>query len=254
MFREIFFAIFFLVFVAYAQQPKHMAAETEREEWLPQKLGGRIMAGWTKTPKGSSSEWFDVYTNYDNMGETLMPSILGGVFEMGLALYAYPINIITLSAELNYKFFTSNYCYGGHVCGYRNPHVKHDRDYIAWVTIHNNTISVPALIRFGPVDGKGGFYFEYGYQWGFPFYSSMWIRKGDKFSYDEYKGQIDFSEFRPKTDQALVFGFGLQDRFVAYGLRFIYHLTELDRNKNFKAPFVIGITINERFSYIFFED
>jgi hypothetical protein len=205
-------------------------AEQERKEMQPIRFGWRIMGGITATPGGSSSEWFDkTYGIYEDIGKGNWHH--GGIFTFGLTLNIWPTNIMALVSELNYNFFSSNYCYG-------EKHWNNcEDDKIIWATLYTNTVSVPVLLRFGK--RKGNNYFEMGYQWGFPFHSSMWIR-------GEVSDEKNFSDHRLKMDQAIILGFRLPDNnttSVAGGFRFIYNWTKMDRYGTLSGPFAIGFTM-----------
>ncbi|MCL2282647.1 MAG: PEGA domain-containing protein, partial [Fibromonadales bacterium] len=212
-------------------------AEQTRDQIQRIKLGFRIAGGLTITPSGSSPEWFDAYDagiNYKNIGTAEMGGNPGGLFELGLTLNIWPFSVMALVAELNYSFFTANYCWGGEECG-------DSKDYIIWTRIYNHSLNIPVLLRLGKRDV---FYFEAGYQWGFPFYSYVWPRKGDDFNPE---GSVEYPKSRMQNNQALVFGFGIQNSELIFGLRFTYYLTEFDRHNTLKSPVAIGIQMGSYF-------
>jgi len=251
-------ALFFILlfaFTTYGQQNEELSSEERkriREERLnghmrPIKPGFRITAGSSTTYEGSSSQWFDVYQGYDNMGEAQKVGA-GGLFAIGLTLNIWPSDLVALITELNYNFFSSNYCYGeGYCVDNKDPNIEN----IIWATIYNNTISIPVLLRLGP--RFDGVYFEAGYQWSFPFYSSMWVRKGNKFPYEEYDDRINFSKYRRKIDHAIVLGIGGQSWYgFGGGLRFFIPLTKLDKAGTLNSPFTFGLLLGIDFQ-LFFE-
>jgi len=200
----------------------------------PVKLGWRMTFGSSTTYEGSDSKWFDVYQGYDNMGEAQRVGY-GEFFAVGLTLNIWPYDIVAFIMELNYNFFSSNYCYGGGFCmpyQYNKP-----EDYIIFVNIYNHTVSVPVLLRLG---SRAGLYSEAGYQLGFPFYSNMHVKKGNKFSYEEYDNRINFSEFRREIDHTVALGFGVQIYNFNLGFRFFIPLTKLDKAGTLKSPFTYG--------------
>jgi hypothetical protein len=216
-------------------------AEGEKVEEQSVRLGVRGTVGIGLIFDGQNSEWFDnIYGKYDEMSKADIDRDLQ--FAIGLTLNIWPSDIMALAAELNYNFFNSSYCYDG------GCDKSDSSDYFMHVSISSHTISVPVLLRLG---GKKGFYFEAGYQFGIPFYSTATVKSGKKFHYDNnIKDERVFLDFRTEMDQALVFGLGSRFHGMSgshysnnsLGVRFIYHLTKLDKDGTMNAPFLIGVT------------
>ena len=199
-------------------------------------IGWHIMAGITVTPGGSTSEWFDMtYTKYEEMDDTSKE--VGGIFAFGFTLSLWPFDVMALVTELNYNFFTSNYCFGEDCSGNAND------EYFMLTTVYNNTIGVPILLRFGE---RVGYCIEIGYQWEFPFYSSTETRSGNLFTYGEFDTDSkSFSKHRSKVNQAIIVGFAKvweRDK-LYFGARLIYNLTKLDRYGTLNAPSALGFIV-----------
>ena len=199
------------------------------------RFGWNFMLGITVNIEGSSSKLFNLlYPEYNNMGKAdwNTPSgPFGGIIAGGLALNLRPSSVMAIVTELNYNFFSSNYCYG-------DKCIMDSTDYSLWATLYSNTISVPVLLRLGE---SNGYFFETGFQWNMPFYSSLWLR-GD------VSDRRDFSEFRFDLDRVLVFGLGYGFSNFAgsgsLGLRCTYNLSKLDKYGTLNGPVSIAFTMH----------
>jgi hypothetical protein len=229
------------------EQLEQIAEEGKKVEEQLVRFGVRATLGLGINFGGQSSEWFDmIYGKYDEVNETEWSVVGSGNIAIGLTLSIWPSDIRALAAELNYNYSGSNYCYGSS-CSKKS-------DYFMSIQTSSHLISVPILLRLGK---KEGFYLEAGYQFGFPFYSSVTVESGEKFSYSEIKDERSFSEFRNEMDQAIVFGIGYRSRGMversytysnnSWGIRFIYPLTKLDKGGTLAAPFIIGFTLAKDF-------
>jgi len=226
------------------RRARHIEAmREEREKWEMRliKIGWRMMGGFSVTPFGSTSEWFDMaYTKYEEMEKANWET--SGIFAFGFWLSLRLSDAMVFATELNYNLFASNYYYGD------------DRSFMQ-TTVYSNTVSVPVLLRLfipgeiGENKIKRDYYFEVGYQFGFPFYSSADIKSGDSFIYGEINDNKNFSEYRLKMDQAIVAGFGLRldGGDFSTGFRFIYNWTKLDKYGSLNAPIALGITLAYEF-------
>ena len=211
-----------------ARQIQEMLEDVERKAKRPIRLGLRLTAGGT-FGVGLSSEWFDAaYIKDYDIGKSGQGG-LGGFFALGLTLNIRITEKWVIATESNYNYF-------GHFDVYK----KEDDNYIA-ATVSNHTMSIPVLLRFRSHELYAGYYFEAGYQWGFPFSSNVELEVDN--SNGKFTDNRDFSEFRTKRDEALVFGLGMFGPIShSFGLRFIYHLTKLDKDGVVKSPTLIGIT------------
>jgi len=211
---------------------------TLRREKNPIKFGWRFNTDFAYTSGGTSSNWFDMnYPGHDNIG--LSDWDMGGNLGLGLTLNLRILNSIVLATELNYAYMWNEFLYG-------ENNNQDKNDFAVKITTRNHNINVPILLRKGK---RMGSYLEFGYQFGFPIISEIKVNTGDRFPYDKINDSKDFSEYRVEKDHGIVFGFGLRGhdansrhyRSPSLGLRFVYHLTKLDKDGIFKAPFIFGI-------------
>jgi len=176
------------------------------------KIGWRIGFGPSWTFAGSSSEWFDMMCREcEAIGDSKNSQTATFSFDIGLKLNIRATDMMTFATELNYNRLRNKIRYENYN-----------------FFIDNNTMTVPALLRYG---GKThGWYLESGFQWGFPIYSSANV-KGNH------------SELDREQDHGIVYGFGKNGT----GLRFLHHLTKWDKNGTLKAPFIISFYLGYDF-------
>jgi hypothetical protein len=219
-------------------------SESEMEQELKQdkrliRLGVRWKGVFFAQDPDAGSELFGKsYANYEEMGKakrgTRNQFGNGYYLTPGLTLGLRVTDNIYLATELNYNFvFDYNFWYG--------DEEKGKDEYFAEVKIDYQTIEVPVLLRgWSNHGGIFDLYIEAGFQFGFPVSSKATVSSG---SSSPIPFKDEFSNFRVKRDQEIVFGVGMRFLDFSMGVRITYPLTKLDRYGTVKAPEIGNFTI-----------
>jgi hypothetical protein len=205
------------------------------------RLGARWRGGFFKQDDDmAGSELFDKsYVNYEEMDKSVghtKNDIYGWYLNPGLTLDVWLGDMIALATELNYNL----------IYGYDIWYKPSGDEYFAHASISYQTIEVPILLRlvfkeFGSYfsTDRRGSYFESGFQFGFPISSKATVSSGSKFPDTPF--EYEYSDFRVKTDHALVFGVGIRTDNFSIGLRITFPLTKLDKYGTINSPVIINL-------------
>jgi len=214
---------------------KDYNASTKNEARI--RLGARWRGGFIVEDSGvDGSELFGKsYAQYKEMKKSVdnVNSFVALYLNPGLTLNVRITDVINIATELSYNLTYSYDIWFG------DSTIK-DNEYFANVSMSYQTIEVPVLLRLiGRIPEEDYIYAEAGFQWGFPVSSKATVSSGSKFPDGQFK--YEYSDFRVKRDQGLVFGFGLGTADFSIGIRYTYPLTKLDKYGNINAHSVFNI-------------